>query len=177
MTRQRLILGVMVVLGFSCSADYSIAEMFTPLDFSADFNRRLQDNVWGSVGMPNDLLDPSGTTVFGGVPFAIPINGNNFWNSYDPERHNDNSQRVLSVSADIRDATSVHTLINTYWGATGPHSFAMVEAFGTSGAYARFDLIGNESIRDFVDGEFTNQIADPTCPFGKAALSRPAAST
>jgi hypothetical protein len=33
---------------------------FVPVDFSANFNRRLQDNVWGSIGMPASLLSASG---------------------------------------------------------------------------------------------------------------------
>ena len=137
---------------------------FTTVDFSGDHNRRLQDNVWGSIGMAGALIDPSGVTTLGGVPFAIPVPGDNFWHAYipgpgaHPSSPNDaNDTRVLSVPVSIPGVERVYTLINTYWGAEGPGSFATVEFFATGGVHQAFELIGNVDMRDFNQSEWTNQ--------------------
>ena len=72
----------------------------------------------------------------------------------------DNQTRILSIPVAINNATSVHTLINTYWGKSGPHSYATVEFFGTGAAYASFSLIGGIEMRDFNQAIWTN--ASPT---------------
>lgn len=155
-----LLIGVMFVT--SC---LSARAAYVPVNFSAGFNRRLQDDTWGSIGMNPSLLSASGTTLANGVPFNIPVNGNNFWSSYQPgpgatgfNPLDNNQPRVLSIPVNISDAGRIYTLMDTYWGVGWPATNAKLEAFGTGGAYARIDLYGNVHFRDFNQNTFTNSV-------------------
>ena len=150
---------MMALLGIS----HAFAQ-FTTVDFSASFNRRLQDNTWGSIGLNSLLLNPAGDTLLGGVPFAIPSNGLNYWHSYAAPAGSDyinpmedNLPKTLTVPTAVPDALRVYALINSYWGEPGPHPFARIEFLGDEGATASFDLVGEERIRDFNSANWANQ--------------------
>ncbi len=137
---------------------------FTTVDFSASFNRRLQDNNWGSIGLDGSLLNPTGVTILAGVPFAIPSGGVNYWHSYDAPTGSsylnpmeDNLPRTLIVPTAVPHALRVYALINSYWGEPGPHPFARIEFLGNEGATASFELVGEERIRDFNSSTWVNQ--------------------
>jgi hypothetical protein len=151
------------VLATFLNASRAVAE-FVPLSLASQVNSRLQDNVWGSIGMPASLLELSGTTVLAGVPFDIPVNGNNYWHSYQPPPGasianplDDNQPRVLSLTTNVENPARVYTLINTYWGEPGPNSYAKLEFFGTGGAYAELELVGGTHMRDFNSNIWENQ--------------------
>jgi hypothetical protein len=95
----------------------------------------------------------------GGVPFEIPTQANNYWHSEHADGDNPRSIDIFVGRPDVRE---VHTLINTYWGQSGPGSYAWLEFFGSDGAYFRKDLVGNEDIRDFNQLWFTNSINGTT---------------
>lgn len=128
---------------------------FFPLNVSGSFNFRLQSDL----GMPQSLINNSGLSTLLEVPFAIPTLGNNGWKSFQPTfryPNDTNQQRVLTIPANVQDATTLFTLINSYWGAEGPASYAKIEVFGTAGAYAQFNLVGGVNIRDFNQATWMN---------------------
>ena len=163
---MRLTLGTLLPICAALMASCLVARAaFVPVNFSAKFNRRLQDNGWESIGMDGALLSPSGTTTLGGVPFNIPVNGNNYWHSYQPGPGandnnvlDDNQPRVLSIPVNIQGGSRIYTLMNTYWGVAYPLTYAKLEVFGTGGAYARFDLFGNVHFRDFNRNTYTESL-------------------
>jgi len=124
---------------------------YHPVDFSAFHNANMQNDL--------DPAFPSGSVTLGGVPFVIPQSGNNYWHSVAATGPN---PRTIDIPLGRFGVWEVHTLINTYWGAPGPTSYASLEFFGSDGAYYRKDLIGNDDIRDFNDFVFTNQINNTT---------------
>lgn len=106
------LLGV-ATAAIALSGGETLANTFTPVDFSASHNWRFQD-IQSSY--------PEGdNTILGGVPFNIPTGGNNGWYSLyatgsDP--------RTLEISVGLQGIQKVHTLINTGWGQPGPNSYA-----------------------------------------------------
>ena len=69
------VLGCLVLVLWLSPVRSASAEFIT-LDFSASQNCRLQD-------FPNPLSQqyPEGNVTLGGVPFDIPVGGNNAWHS------------------------------------------------------------------------------------------------
>lgn len=133
---------------------------WTPIDFSASVNARLQNGIGIPTAAGINLPDAStGSVTYGGVPFYIPTNdpsGNNYWNAAfasgpDP--------RTLTITTSIYDAVYVSTLINTYAGIAGS-SLASIEFLGTGGASYTYNLVGGVDIRDFNNDGFVNTI-DP----------------
>ncbi len=121
-----------------------------PVNFSGQANTHLQDfpepvpfSYTGGIDLPNA---DTGSLTLGGIPFVIPTNGLNGWNSYNAPGPN---PIVLDIPVNIFNATTVYTLINTYWGEPGPDSYAKIEFFGTGGAYYEKDLIGGVDIRNY----------------------------
>jgi hypothetical protein len=88
---------------------------------------------------------------------VIPPGTNNIWWSgfaggADPQ--------AIEITINLF-VQEVHTLINTGWGATGG-PYAYLEFFGAGGGYYRKDLYGNEDIRDWYNGAYTNGINGTT---------------
>ena len=132
-----------------------------PIDFSASFNARLQNEIGIPIAAGINLPDANtGSVTYGGVPFFIPTNdpsGNNYWNAAfasgpDP--------RTLTITTSVFDAVQVNSLINTYAGVAGS-SLAYIEFIGTGGASYTYNLVGGVDIRDFNNDGFVNTI-DPS---------------
>ena len=87
---------------------------------------------------------PSGPQTFGGVPFAIPSSGFNIWASY-----NVGLPATRTFPVGVFGVDRVYTLMNTYWGETGPGTLAAIEFNGSEGAFYRYYLDGNVDIRDW----------------------------
>ena len=100
---------------------------------------------------------PMGDVVLGGVPFDIPLDEPNTWftGAYS-------GTFCMQTNPAIPGVREVYTLINSRRGQPGPESLAWVEFIGSDGAYYRKDLIGDEDIRCFQDGDYTNQINGTT---------------
>ncbi len=96
-----------------------------------------------------------GNLTFNGVPFNIPETGNNIWDSYSATGTN---PRFIDISINKFGITEVHTLINSSYGQRGPNSYAFIEFFGSTGAYLKVNLIGNDNIRDYNQSYWTNTI-------------------
>lgn len=137
-----------LVTALSVSSSPLIAT-FIPIDFSSSHNRRIQDR---------HSSFPEGNVVLGGVPFNIPVGGNNEWGSGDGMGggYGNDGQWILDVPVDQLGVTTVYTLINTDWGTTESGQM-IIEFFGSDGAYFSKDLIGNDDIRDW-GLAYTNQI-------------------
>lgn len=109
-----------------------------------------------------------GTTTLGGVPFMLLRSGSaNAWHSNVATGPN---PRVLTIPVGVSGVTRVHTLMNTWWGQSGPSttSVTFVYADGTS---VRRDLVGGRDIRDHLQNTFTNTI-DATDQDGDGVSAR-----
>ena len=101
-----------------------------------------------------------GKVTYGGVPFLIEnVGGNNCWNAFYMTGAN---PRTLKIPVSFYSVTEIHLLLNTFWGksSTSPQSY--IEAMGTNGAYYKKDLNGNDDVRDYNLGLFTNSINNNT---------------
>src|SRR5205807_4789799 len=112
---------------------------YIPVDFSVYHNLRFQD----LQPCAHDL--PEGDVVLGGVPFHIPVGGNNAWWG---QNANGPFPRSIDIPVNISGVKEVDTLINTSYGQPAPTSYAALEFYGSNGAFYRKDLIGNEDVRD-----------------------------
>lgn len=99
-----------------------------------------------------------GFVQYDGVNFFIPIEGNSLWG---PLQNNEFGQGY-DIPVGQFGVSEVHTLMNTAWGQSGPNSYLRVEFFGSDGAYHVRDLIGDEDVRDYWNGSFTNLINGST---------------
>jgi len=148
-----------VVLGglaASASGDF----VFEPVDFSKAHNFRLQD-------LHSNF--PEGIVELGGVPFDIPKNTPfNIWLA-DPSFSN-NEPVILDIPINVFGVDEVHSLINTIWGVADT-SMLTLEFFGDGGggdgpgkgdAYYRVDLVGNDDIREYLQGANINEINGET---------------
>lgn len=126
---------------------------FLTLDLSGSVNSRMQTYAGAASGYPE------GDVTLGGVPFAIPAGGDNVWNASVAGGSN---PRTLSVAVGVFGVEKVHTLINTWWGETGPGTLASIRFLGTGGLDHTVALDGNSDIRDFLDSSFSNAINGTT---------------
>jgi hypothetical protein len=137
---------ISVVVALFCHS--SNANWFTQADFSSYQNSKMTDRYSSFADFP------LGNVVLGEIPFYIPTQGNNEW------RHvtGGYGTQVLNIPVNVFGAESVYTLINSDWG-TPSGGYMSVEFFGSSGAYAFYDLIGNSNIRDWnLYPSYTSQI-------------------
>ena len=139
---KRSLILLWVLVGVLCTSSPSLLAGFVPVDFSSHYNHRIQDR---------NSSFPEGNVVLGGVPFNIPVGGDNEWGSGDGwggGSSGNDGQWILEVPILEFGVTTVYTLINTDWG-TAQGGRMLVEFFGSSGAYFQKDLIGNDDIRDW----------------------------
>lgn len=133
------------LLGGLCLLGAVNAQVFAtdyhPIDFSAGAN-----GTFSSPGTINGGTYLTGSQNFAGVPFEIPTTGNNVWYATLAPGSN---PRILNVPVGLAGVTDVWTLINTYWGEQTPLVYASVEFIGSDTGYAKFDLDGNDDIRDY----------------------------
>jgi hypothetical protein len=113
------------------------------------------------------LLDgstfPTGSQPFGGVPFNIPVSGNNVWSADVATGGVLNSGTAsVTVPIDVYGATTAYTLINNEWGQPGLPALASVTFTGSEGATLTIDLEGGYDIRDYNNNTWTNQAPAPT---------------
>ena len=137
------------------------AQTQTFVDFSADYTQRLQSLDAGYAAVPaNGILSTTG-----GIDFHVGLgatpNGNNIWNANFDGPDGGAGTRTLDLTVNILNPTSVHTLLNSWWGSTAPN-IARVEFFGTGGAYLSRSLVGGSDMRDFYDNVWTNTINGTT---------------
>ena len=101
-----------------------------------------------------------GKVTYGNVPFLIEnVGGNNCWNAFYMTGAN---PRTLKIPVSFYSVTEIHLLLNTFWGKPGNSANSFIEVMGTNGAYYKKDLKGNDDIRDYNAGLFTNSINNNT---------------
>lgn len=124
---------------------------YIPVDLSSRFN----------VGQPAQGFGtfPTGPQTFGGVPFTMGTQESYMWFA---GTGGESSVQVLRLFVNIREATAVHTILNTALGRLGQRTIRF-EFFGTGGAYHLEVLEGNDDVRDFNFNFFTtNNVNDTT---------------
>lgn len=126
------------------------AGQLTPIDLAPYANQRLQTVGYGAVSQL-----PEGRLTLGGMPFTIPVGGNNVWTGAAATGPN---PRTLDVAVNATGVTQVYTLINTLWGERDAGARASITFFGSAGAAYTVQLDGNEHIRDYLWNTWTNTI-------------------
>lgn len=130
---------------------------FITLDFSDSHNCRLQ-----TFGGPPELVAqlPEGDVTLGGVPFSIPVGGNNAWHSTSAFGYNSGpNPRIVDVNVGTPGTHTVHTLINSFGGILGG-PYAWLEFYGQNPVTPLFtkNLFGNDDIRDVLENTWNNDI-------------------
>jgi hypothetical protein len=101
---------------------------------------------------------PSGSgVVLGGVPFDIPIEGNNYYSTEIASGGTPGNQSLL-IPIGQADVFGVHILMNTHWGETVGPKYARVIFHFSDGTAELKELDGGVDLRDFYNGDFTNSI-------------------
>ncbi len=152
-------------ISFAGSAKPVVAE-FNTVDISSQFTTDLRSAFGGSqypvaptivsVGdVPFDLKPLSNTANSLGIVLS-PLGPYN-----------------LVFPVNQPDAVAVYTLINSGFGTFGANN-GLVEAIGTGGAYASFDLIQGTNIRDHVQNVYNNIVGPDiqSVVYGSARLDR-----
>jgi len=120
--------------------------VLAPVDFTACMNTS------ADYGQPRGTSVGNSDTNFSRLAFTLadPSAGNNFWRG---EAEGNNLTIKLSVNA----PNAIYTMLNTWWGQADV-SNAVVTLRFASGRHKRFNLIGNDRIRDYNDFDFTDTI-------------------
>lgn len=122
---------------------------YTTVDLSDYTNGSWASQGFGSV--------PSGTTAFGGTPFAISGNGSGDYVSFAF-----GAPTTIVVPIGIADVTKVYTLINTFWGQPGTPGLHEVTFNATGGVSQTFDLVDGTDVRDYANNNWANTINGTT---------------
>lgn len=130
------------------------ATVFKTIDFSSSHNWRMQD-----FGVTNAPYLPEGEQTFGGVPFNIPSGGDNVWLSSETYL---GEPDVLEIAVTEYGVDGVHTLINTAGGLSGSPAYAKIEFYIGNDLYHTKELLGDDDIRDYYFGNYTNSINGTT---------------
>lgn len=123
----------------------------------------VSNTSWTSFPMLlNGASFPTGEQQFGGVPFAIPVEGNQVW-SADVAAGGAVHAGTESVTVPINvyGVSNVFTLINNEWGQPGLPPFASLTFTGSAGTMLTIDLQGGYDIRDYNQNQWTNAILSP----------------
>jgi hypothetical protein len=135
-------------LAVACASGAATAAVFHVVDLSAVYN--------GSAGgLTGGLGYPLGTQDLGGVPFQLSdTHDSYFWGAGIQGGPN---PITLEIGVGVFGVRTGYTLIGTAWGSARGGLLA-VEFIGSDGAFASFDLVGDEDVRDYNQNRFTNSI-------------------
>lgn len=154
-----------VAISFAASAK-QVAAVNIPVDISSQFNSDLRSATGGS----QYPIAPTTISV-GGVPFDLkPLadTADSLGVVLSPLGLYD-----LVFPVNQPDAVAVYTLINSGFGTFGANN-GLVEAFGTGGAYASFELIQGTNIRDHFQNIYNNIVGPDieSAVYGSVRLDR-----
>lgn len=137
----------------------SASAQFVPVDFSA------QKNFARTTGLlANGVQMPFGSQVFNHGTDSVPVEmdggisglGNWGWSGHAAQ--GGSGTRTLTVATNLSGATSVFTMMNSFWGTPGG-PFLSVTFNATNGVSQRFDIFGNVDLRDYNQNAlYTNSI-------------------
>ncbi|HUE05780.1 MAG TPA: hypothetical protein VMR62_39930 [Bryobacteraceae bacterium] len=151
-------------------ADFSVSYLILAIAFTAASSRAgeipidisaLVNVLWTSPFCDNSIVNgstfPSGSQNYGGVPFDIPTNPNNYWSG--SVAGNCGSGTVsLTIPVGVSGVTSVFTLLNTFRSEAGPDPYLYVTFTGSGGASATRPLVGGVNVRNYNSGGYTSTI-------------------
>ena len=146
-----------VVLAACCQAAYITVSMAGLRTFGRE------DLIGGAAF-------PTGSQVFDGVPFELGSSAADGW-AWNANNATGANPRILEISVGVFGVDSVYTLMSTFWGSSQP-SRAQIEFVGSDDGHWIYDLWGNDDIRDYNNGVFTNTIQAPTVQVQSNASQR-----
>jgi hypothetical protein len=129
----------------SVSATVQATPKLVPIDFSACAN------LSGSVGGPVGISTGNAGTPLADLSFSLldPDLGNNLWVGALGAK--------LVIKLSVASPKGVYLLMNTLYGQSGIVN-ASVKFKGSGASKANFKRVGNQSIRDFNNWVFTNEL-------------------
>ena len=133
---RRFTIVTSVLLWVSVFAGPIVAQ-FVPLDLGNLLNTE-RDHIYGG-----NLL-PMGRQKYDGVPFRLTYGKSYAWTPPD-----DANSHTLEIPVNVFGVHTVHTLLNTKWGQTGPKSLASIEFYGTGDTVHGVELMGGQDMRDY----------------------------
>lgn len=157
-TATALAAGIVLALGvFAPAAAQAAAPAsagggaaYSPVDFSPQANFTWVAPETDPDGARGTYFPggPVGSVTLGGIPFNIRSNAAGFqaWNGYEASGGGAGTVSI-TTPVNIYGATDVYTLINTYWGSSGPASYTALVFTGSGGARYTDHLVGNSNIR------------------------------
>lgn len=112
-------------------------------------------NYTWATGLAGSMAGNAGTSISSTTFNLLNQNvGHNVWQG-------STTGSSVDIQTSIYGATSVQTLLNTFWGQSGLATVNL-EFKGNAGANQTFTLYGNSDIRDFNDAAWTNTINGTT---------------
>jgi len=157
MNKSILALGMALALAGANLANGALT--FTQLDLNGNYRLSSSGSIAGF---------PLGNqTYLGGVPFTQNDQQGQVWNGAylsNGVTQSGSSVQTLTINTNVADARGFYSVINTWWGAPGPTSYASLTFnFSDSSSFTK-SLIGNVDIRDFnyQTMTYTNQINNTT---------------
>lgn len=114
----------------------------------------------GGLQMFGCTAIPTGQQTFNGETFNIANgpNGNAWFSS--AAAGNQAGTTSVTIQTNVTNATTVKTLMNTFWGQNGT-SYDTITFTGSKGTFSE-SLTGNNSLRDYNNYVWTNSIVQPT---------------
>ena len=144
-----------IAIAFTAAASARAGEI--PIDISGLVNEPWTFSGPDGAGIINGSTYPTGNQNFGGIPFAIPIGPNNYWEGAAAANFGSGTVS-LTIPIGVPGVTSVFTLLNSMWGHAGPQAYLFVTFNGSNGATATQPLVGNVNVRDYNNDGNTNTI-------------------
>lgn len=132
--------------------ELAIGSVYQPVDISSHFNWRIQTLLGQAPSFPD------GPVEFNGVRFDRPASGDNSWNERYAVGGTSAGLLTFDIVVGVFGVTDVFTLINTMGGEQVAGTLATLEFHGSGGAVFQYQLDGNDDIRDYFFGEYTNTI-------------------
>lgn len=140
-TRFPLAIAVVLALVFPCALKAAL--LFTELNIGGNFTLSGSGDTTGFPFGTNALL--------GNVPFNQTNGFGQVWNANFLTNGVTQSSgtQTLTINTSVADARGFYSIINTWWGASGPASYASVTFSFSDSSSMTNSLIGNVDIRDF----------------------------
>lgn len=152
MIGQRMVVGLAAAAIAVSSAEG--ATVLQAVDIAPYCNTRLQD---APLLGANESY-PDGPIEFNGIPFSRPASGLNAWRAWYRVDGSVEGTRTLDIDVALFGAEEVYTLLNTFGGEQLPGTYASIQFYGDGGAFYEKHLDGNDDVRDYLNGEFTQSI-------------------
>lgn len=149
--RRASVAAVLTVLLVRPAVSETITSL-VPVDISQHFNWRVQTLLGNAVYFPDGAL------TVNGIPFQRPTSGLNAWNGWYEISGSMEGLRTIELEVGVYGVSNVYALINTMGGEQLPGTYAALEFYGSNGAFFDLHLDGNDDVRDYLWGEYTNFI-------------------